>query len=123
MAIYAVYTKWYWPQGLISSNDLSDHMNKNIPNDNPFDDILWWQIDDHHHQSVAIYASEQAAAEHREKVLAYRKNENDTNCSMIEETMWPVLCQLSDIKPKKSLAYTQMREELLSKLSVVRPSS
>ena len=122
MAKYAVYTKWYWPEGILASSDLSDHMKKNIPNDHPFDDIFWWQIDEHHHQSVAIYPSEQMATEHRAQILAYREHENDTGCSMIEETMGPVLAQLTEIRPKTSRAYTQMREELLSKLSVVRPS-
>ena len=123
MAKYAVYTKWYWPEGGIGSNELSDHMKKNVPDNHPFDDILWWQIDEHHHQSVAIYSSEQVAAAYREKVLAYRENENNTGCSMVEETMGPVLSQLTDIKPKNSRAYTQIREELLSKLTVVRPST
>tara|TARA_B100001093_G_C26520867_1_gene881712 strand:+ start:295 stop:666 length:372 start_codon:yes stop_codon:yes gene_type:complete len=123
LAKYAVYTKWYWPEGVIGSNELSDHMKKNVPNNHPFDDILWWQIDEHHHQSVAIYSSEQVAAAYREKVLAYRENENNTGCSMVEETMGPVLSQLTDIKPKTSRAYTQIREELLSKLTVVRPST
>ena len=122
MAKYAVYTKWYWPEGVIGSIELSDHMKKNVPNDHPFDDILWWQIDEHHHQSVAIYPSKKMATEHRAKVLAYRENENDTGCSMVEETMGPVLSQLTEIKIKTSRAYTQMREELLSKLSIVRPS-
>ena len=123
MAKYAVYTKWYWPEGVIASNELSDHMKNNVPDDHPFDDIFWWQIDKYHHQSIAIYSSEYMAIQHREKVLEYRKNENDTGCTMIEETMGPVLSQLSQVKPKVTRAYTQMREELLSKLSVVRPSA
>ena len=49
---YAVYTKWYWPEGVIGSIELSDHMKKNVPNDHPFDDILWWQIDEHHHPKM-----------------------------------------------------------------------
>ena len=122
MEKYAVYTKWYWPGGILGSNDLSNHMKKNVPNDHPFDDILWQQIDEYHHQSVAIYPSEQMAIEHRAQVLSYRENDNDTGCSMIEENMGPVLSQLTEIRPKTSRAYTQMREELLSKLSIVRPS-
>ena len=54
MTKYAVYTKWHWPNGVMSLDELQKHMKDNIKPSSLADDVVWWKIDDNHHQSVII---------------------------------------------------------------------
>ena len=58
---YAVYTKWYHKNGISSAEEMSDGMRNNVKPGHPADDIIWWKIDEYHHQSVIIYPSEEEA--------------------------------------------------------------
>jgi hypothetical protein len=55
-------------------------------------------MDDNHHQSITIYSSEDAAKKHRAELEQFRKNSsNEYSIKMIDETMGPVVAQLSEL--------------------------
>ena len=55
MAKYAVYTKWYHEKGVRPAEEMSEGMLNNVKPGHPAEDIIWWQIDENHHQSIIIY--------------------------------------------------------------------
>ena len=71
---------------------------KNIQPYSPAEDVIWWKMDDNHHQSITIYSSEDAAIKHRAELEKFRKNSsNEYSIKMIDETMGPVVAQLSEL--------------------------
>ena len=54
MGSYAVYTKWYHEKGVKPADEMAQGMRDNIKSNHPADDVIWWKIDDNHHQSVII---------------------------------------------------------------------
>ena len=98
MTKYAIYTKWYWKDGLTSSQEIQNGMRDNLLGQTEAEDVIWWKIDDNHHQSVIIFASEELAKSENDKRQAMReKTSSNSNITMIEEFMGPVLSQLSNM--------------------------
>ena len=98
MGSYAVYTKWYHEKGVKSADEMAQGMRDNLKPNHPADDVIWWQIDDNHHQSVTIYSSEDAAKKHRAEVEAHRaKSSQEYSIRLVEEYVGPVLAQMSKL--------------------------
>ena len=55
MKKYAVYTKWFHEKGVRPAEEMSKGMRDNVQPNHHAEDIIWWQIDDNHHQSVIIH--------------------------------------------------------------------
>ena len=95
---YAIYTKWYWKDGLASSEEIQKGMKENLQGKTEAEDIIWWKMDDNHHQSIIIFTSEEIAKAENEKRQAMReKTSSESNIVMVEEYMGPVLSQLSNL--------------------------
>ncbi len=73
MSKYAVHTKWYWPNGLETEENMQGFMRDEIKPGSLAEDVLWWKLDDNHHMAVIIYPSEEAAKQERAAVEANRK--------------------------------------------------
>ena len=98
MTKYAIYTKWQWKDGLASSEEIQNGMKENLQGKTDAIDVIWWKIDDNHHQSIIIFASEEIAKAENEKRQAMRKKtSSESNITMVEEYMGPVLAQLSNL--------------------------
>ena len=96
MRKYAIYTKWYWKNGLASTEEIQNGMKENLLGKTKADDIIWWKLDDNHHQSVIIFSSEELAkAENEQRQAMREKTSSESNITMVEEFMGPVLSQLS----------------------------
>ena len=48
MSKYAIYTKWYWPEGVPSDEDMQGR-HRTVKSKTEALDILWWQIDENTH--------------------------------------------------------------------------
>ena len=98
MSKYAIYTKWYWKNGLASTEEIQNGMKENLLGKTKADDIIWWKLDDNHHQSVIIFSSEELAkAENEQRQVMREKTSSESNITMVEEFMGPVLSQLSSL--------------------------
>ena len=98
MAKYAVYTKWYHEKGVRPAEEMSEGMLTNVKPGHPAEDIIWWQIDENHHQSIIIYLSEDEAKKHRAEVEKLRvSSSKEYSTKLIEEYMGPVLAQMSEL--------------------------
>ena len=98
MSKYAIYTKWYWKDGLASTEEIQKGMKENLLGKTKAEDIIWWKLDDNHHQSVIIFESEELAKAENEQRQAMRdKTSSESNITMVEEFMGPVLSQLSSL--------------------------
>ena len=98
MGSYAVYTKWYHEKGVKPADEMAQGMSDNIKSNHPADDVIWWKIDDNHHQSVIIYPSESAAIKHRAEVEVHRaKSSQQYSIRLVEEHVGPVLAQMSKL--------------------------
>jgi len=60
MTKYAIYSKWFWPDGLPSLEAMQENQQNFKPKTKALD-VIWWQIDENTHQSATIFASEQDA--------------------------------------------------------------
>jgi len=47
---------------------------KNVKPLSPAEEVIWWKMDDNHHQSITIYSLEDAANKHRLELEEFRKN-------------------------------------------------
>ena len=97
MAKYAVYTKWAWPEGIPSAEEMQGR-HRTVKSKTEVLDILWWQIDDNTHQSVIIYPSDEVA----KKELAQRNEMRkqtiaETGHKIVEENMGPFLSIMSEV--------------------------
>ena len=98
MVKYIVYTTWYHEKGLRPAEEMQDGMRKNVKPLSPAEDVFWWKMDDNHHQSITIYSSEDAAKKHRAELEEFRiQSSNEQSIKMVEETMGPVLAQMSQL--------------------------
>ncbi len=96
MTKYAIYTKWYWSNGIASAEEMQNGMKKNLVGKTEAEDIIWWKMDEHHHQSIIIFSSEDIARAEFEKRQEMRnKTTSEHNTKMVEEIMGPILSQLS----------------------------
>ena len=98
MEKYIVYSVWFHEKGLRPAEEMRDGMLKNVKPYSPAEDVIWWKMDDNHHQSITIYSSEDSAKKHRAELEQFRKNSsNEYSIKMIDETMGPVVAQLSEL--------------------------
>ena len=98
MTKYAIYTKWHWKDGLASPEEIQNGMRENLLGKTDAEDVIWWKMDDNHHQSVIIFSSEELAKSENDRRQAMReKTSSDSNITMVEEYMGPVLSQLSNL--------------------------
>jgi len=96
MTKYAIYTKWYWSNGIASAEEMQKGMKENPVGKTEAEDIIWWKIVEHHHQSIIIFSSEDVARAEFEKRQGMRnKTTSEHNTKMVEEIMGPILSQLS----------------------------
>jgi len=72
MSKYAVYSKWYWKNGVPEVNFVQDWLRKRR-SEMIAEDTILFQVDDHHHCSLTIYASEADFNKERPSVLEERK--------------------------------------------------
>ena len=98
---YAVYTKWAWDNGVPPANELQSMMRSfRDSKGNTFapEEVLWWQIDEKHHQAVIIYPSKEIADAERAVLEASRKESvQDNKNKMVEEYVGPIVMQLSEL--------------------------
>ena len=98
MTKYAIYTKWFWNDGIASAEEMQKGMKENLVGKTEAEDIIWWKMDDHHHQSIIIFSSEDVAKAEFEKRQEMRnKTTGENNMKMVEEIMGPILSQLSNL--------------------------
>ena len=98
MGKYAVYTKWHHEKGVRPAEEMAEGMRNNVKPGHPAEDIIWWQIDDNHHQSIMIYSSEESANQHRAQLEEFRKESSaEFSIKMVEETMGPIIAQMSEL--------------------------
>jgi len=95
---YAVYTKWHWPSGVLSKEKIRDFHRQLKSEGTTAEDIIWWVIDDNHHQLLTIYPTIVAAhAEKAEREADREDAANDRDLVLLEETMGPIYSQLSTL--------------------------
>jgi len=95
---YAVYTKFKWANGVISSEEMQQDMRDHVKPGTLAEDVIWWKIDDDHHMSVIIYPSEEVAHEDRAKRLARRaESVKEVGLTLVEEHIGPVMAQMSEV--------------------------
>ena len=93
-----MYSVWFDEKGLRPTEEMRDGIRKNVKPYSPAENVIWWKMDDNHHQSITIYSSEDAAIKHRAELEQFRKNSsNEYSIKMIDETMGPVVAQLSEL--------------------------
>ena len=94
MAKYAVYTKWFWKDGVPEDTFVQDWLRGRKPNMITEDTILF-RIDDIHHGSITTYANESDCKKERESVLEERKRNQEEGAQLIDENVGPVMGQMS----------------------------
>ena len=97
MTKYAIFTKWFWPDGLPSLEAMQENQQNFKPKTKALD-VIWWRIDENTQQSVIIFASEQNAKD--EVALRNENRKNTAEASghkMVEETMEPIISIMSDL--------------------------
>ena len=95
---FAVYTKWYWQNGVPTPAELQTNMNEAVSGDTKAEDVIWWKIDENHHQSLIIYPSEKIAEEELAKRQVKReKSRADNNIELVEEFMGPIMSRLTEL--------------------------
>ena len=95
---FAVYTKWYWKNGVPTPAELQGNMNKAVGGDTTAEDVIWWKIDENHHQSLIIYPSEKIAEEELAKRQVKReKSRAYNNIELVEEFMGPIMSRLTEL--------------------------
>jgi len=95
---YAVYTKWHWPSGVLSKEKIHDFHRQLKSEGTTAEDIIWWVIDDNHHQSLVVYPSIIAAeAEKADREADREDAANSRDLVLLEETMGPIYSQLSQL--------------------------
>ena len=94
---YCVYTKWHWKNGLISQTEMEAFMRDEIKPSSKADDIIWWKIDGSHHGALITYPSEEVANDERDAVLKNREESYKNGLELLEETVGPVMVQMSDL--------------------------
>ena len=57
--------------------EMREGMRKNVKPYSPAEDVIWWKMDDNHHQSITIYSFEDAAKKHRAELEQFLKNSSN----------------------------------------------
>ena len=96
MAKYAVYSKWYWKNGVPEVDFVQDWLRKRR-SEMIAEDTILFQVDDHHHCSLTIYASEADFNKERSSVLEERKRNHEEGAQIIEENVGLYLGQMSTV--------------------------
>ena len=96
MAKYAVYSKWYWKNGVPEVDFVQDWLRKRR-SEMIAEDTILFQVDDHHHCSLTIYASEADFNQERPSVLEERKRNHEEGAQIIEENVGAYLGQMSTV--------------------------
>ena len=96
MAKYAVYSKWYWKNGVPEVDFVQDWL-RTRRSEMIAEDTILFQVDDHHHCSLTIYASEADFNQERPSVLEERKRNHEEGAQIIEENVGPYLGQMSTV--------------------------
>ena len=97
MTKYAIFTKWFQPDGLPSLEAMQENQQNFKPKTKALD-VIWWRIDENTHQPVMIFASEQNAKD--EVALRNENRKNTAEASghkIVEETMEPIISIMSDL--------------------------
>ena len=97
MTKYAIYTKWFWPDGLPSVEAMQENQQNFKPKTKALD-VIWWRSDENTNQSATIFASEQYAKD--EGALRNENRKKKAKASghkMVEETMGPIISIMSDL--------------------------
>ena len=77
---------------------MREGMRDNVKPLSPAEDVFQWKMDDNHHQSITIFSSEDVAKKHRVELEEFRKkSSNEYAIKMVEETMVPVIAQMSKL--------------------------
>ena len=77
---------------------MRDGMRKNVKPLSLAEEVVWWKMDDNHHQYITIYSSEGAAKKHRLELGKFRKpSSTEHSIKMVEETMSAVIAQMSEL--------------------------
>ena len=80
------------------AEDVREGMRDNVKLLSPEEDVFWWKMDDNHHQSTTIYSSEDVEMKHTVDLEEFRKkSSNEYAIKMVEETMGPVIAQMSKL--------------------------
>ena len=96
MPKYAVYSKWYWKNGVPEVNFVQDWLRKRRSEMIAEDTILFYFYF-HHHCSLTIYANEADFNNERPSVLEERERNHEEGALIIEENVGPYLGQMSTI--------------------------
>ena len=97
MSKYAIYTKWYWPEGVPSDEDMQERHRSYKPKTKAID-VVWWKINAHTHQSVIIFPSEETAKNEMAMIKQSREEQGEASgYTMLDETMGPVISMMSDV--------------------------
>ena len=97
MQKWAVYTKWQHQDGMNDHQAMRDHMST-LKGKTAAVEILWWQVDENHHQSVLVYPDEATAKTERAQLEANRqKDVENVKVKMVEEVQGPVISQFSEL--------------------------
>ena len=76
MSKYAIYTKWYWPEGVPSDEDMQERHRSYKPKTKAID-VVWWKINAHTHQSVIIFPSEEDAKNEMAMIKQSREEQGE----------------------------------------------
>ena len=97
MAKYAIYAKWAWPEVVPSDEDMQERHRSYKPKTKAID-VVWWKINAYTHQSVIIFPSEEAAKNEMAMIKQSREEQGEgSGCTMLDETMGPVISMMSDV--------------------------
>ena len=55
MTKYAIYTKCFRNDGIASAEEMQNGMKENLVGKTEAEDIIWWKMDEHHHQSIKMF--------------------------------------------------------------------
>ena len=96
MAKYAVYSKWYWKNGVPEVDFVQDWLRKRR-SEMIAEDTILFPVDDHQHCSLTIYASQADFNKERPSVLEERKHNHEEGAQIIEENVGLYLGQMSTV--------------------------
>ena len=95
---YAVYTKWRWPNGVASPDQMQGWHRELKAEGTNVEEIIWWKMDDDHHQSVIVYPSKEAAQADIKKRQENRdKGSEEEGIKLVDETMGPIHSQFTAV--------------------------
>ena len=77
---------------------MRDGMRKNVKPYSPAEDVIWWKMDDNHHQSLQSTLLKMQL-KNRAELEQFRKNSSNVySIKMIDETMGPVVANSQNFR-------------------------